>query len=513
MNQRYTIGIDIGGTNTDAVFINQDGILLKSTKTTTTANVTEGFSAALQDVITGYPANSITHIKVGTTHATNALLQHNNLFTVGIIRIAGHNPQLPPYYNWPSSLKKTVFRGVSTIDGGFECSGQSITPFNPDQAIKAAQQLQTQGAESIALVGVFSPLNASQEELAAEAIKNSLGSSLSITCSAHVGGIGFIERENAAILNSALKKSLINGFQDLAQAAHSLGLTAARLSFVQNNGTIIDMHTACMYPLFTLSAGPTNSFIGGAKLAGLTEALVIDIGGTSTDVGLIKNGFPRRTLNSSTIANIPLNFPAPDVCSTALGGGTCIKIDNETPCLESKSVGNRLLIDSVSFGGSSLTLTDVALKAGLITIKNAEPDRVSLTKQQIDSLYAQIKNRLQELIEKMRGPEQNISIVLVGGGATLLPPNLIPNAITCPHANVANAYGAALAEISATVDTVVSLTQRDIILTELRNQALNLAVEQGAAASLVRVIEEKIIPYHYIPNNLARIIITAAGGQ
>jgi N-methylhydantoinase A/oxoprolinase/acetone carboxylase beta subunit len=103
---------------------------------------------------------------------------------------------------------------------------------------------------------------------------------------------------------------------------------------------------------------------------------------------------------------------------------------------------------------------------------------------------------------------------MIGGGAFLLPKKLFDSRFIIPqHADVANAYGAALAEISATVDTVVSLENRQKVLEELQQQAIQAAIEKGADFKSVNVVEVEIMPYHYVPNRIARVIVRASGAQ
>ena len=100
----------------------------------------------------------------------------------------------------------------------------------------------------------------------------------------------------------------------------------------------------------------------------------------------------------------------------------------------------------------------------------------------------------------------------MGGGSALLPKEWLKAHYSVPeNANVANAYGAALAEISGVVDQVVSLTQRATVLAELEQAALKIAMERGADANKVKIVDVQIIPYHYVPNHMARVIVTAAG--
>jgi len=516
MNNKYVIGIDIGGTNTDAVLVDWHEQIVYSCKTPTTPDIVSGFTKAIAKILheAQVSPSSIKELLVGTTHATNALLQKKDLATVGVIRIAGNQPMLPPCYAWPVQAREAMFKGMVTVNGGFECHGASITPFCPSEVKQATHTLLQQGAESIAIVGVFSPLNNEQELMAQRIVHDIAGKEFPVTISSGLGGVGFIERENSAILNSALKKSILNGFKTLQKALTTLNINA-RLFITQNNGTVISLDQALEYPVLTLSGGPTNSFIGACRLAKLSDAIVADIGGTSTDVGMVLTNFPRRTLNNSHIAGITLNFPMPDVISVSLGGGSYITSDNNNAWhIGPLSSGAKVLEESYSFGGKHFTLTDVAIVCDAIKIEHADPVRVPLTNDQARAIMKQARTIITSIIHQIAGPKKTLPIILVGGGAHLIPTDLLAQYFSVcipPHAHVANAYGAALAEISGTIDAVVSLTQRDMILNKLQEEALQLAIAQGADKNTTRIVNQQIVPFHYVPNNMARVIITAAG--
>ena len=130
-----------------------------------------------------------------------------------------------------------------------------------------------------------------------------------------------MRRENATILNAALSglgQRTMAGFQ---AAIASAGLNCP-LWLTQNDGTLMRPTTAARFPILTLASGPTNSLRGAAFLTGLRDAVVIDIGGTTTDVGVLVAGFPRSRSEGAEIAGIATNFRLPDVMSFGLGGGS-----------------------------------------------------------------------------------------------------------------------------------------------------------------------------------------------
>lgn len=512
---KYKIGIDIGGTNTDSVLVDSNDRIVAHAKTMTTQDVHTGVKAAIKAILnnSAVSGDDIKGVFIGTTQIANAIHLGEDLLRVGVIRVAGHRPaSIPSCFTWPEYLKKNLV-GTITVDGGFECDGDPITAFQPDQIKKAAEDLLKMKAESIAVIGVFASVNPRQECLVREMINDMTKGEIPVSLSHLIGGSGFIERENSTILNAMLKKVMVNIFKRLIKTCTEVGL-ACPIWVTQNNGSVLDLSNSIEYPVLTISAGPTNSFIGGIKLAGIQDAIVIDIGGTSTDVGIIYKGNPRRCLNNSRIGGITLNFPMPDVHSVALGGGSHINIRSEGVRIGPHSCGNKTFTQSQSFGGTQLTLTDVALALGHLEMPGARPKDVELSHMGCKAVMNEAMRIIYDLVAKL-GPEAaRQPIVMIGGGSSLLPKNLLDDRfIIPPYAHVANAYGAALAEISATVDTIVSLENRENVLEQLQAQAIQAAIQKGADYKMVKIADLEIIPYHYVPNRMARVIVRASGKQ
>jgi N-methylhydantoinase A/oxoprolinase/acetone carboxylase beta subunit len=515
MGKKYKIGIDIGGTNTDIVLIDSDAAIVAHAKTTTTPEVHQGVKSALKQILefTKVHSDDIAGIFFGTTQIVNAIHQRADLYRVGVIALAGQRPQCTPScYTWPADLKQ-ILVGSITVDGGFECHGDPITPVNPAEIRGAIKDLLKKGMESLAVVGVFASLNPRQELLVKEIAHDMTQGKLLVSLSHQIGGAGFLERENSTILNAALKMVMANVFKSLVSTCTDLGLVCP-IWITQNDGSILDLTHSIDYPILTISAGPTNSFIGGIKLAQIQDAIVIDVGGTSTDVGIVHRGLPRRCLNNSKIGGITLNFSMPDVYSIGMGGGSHIEINNNRIEIGPKSCGAKTFSQSISFGGKQLTLTDIALALGHVEIAGARPKHVALSHKGCRAVINEAVRKIYELISKIGPEEKQLPIIMIGGGSSLLPKTLLDNRfIIPPYAHVANAYGAALSQISAVIDTVVSLEDRNQVLENLQQQAIQAAIQKGADFKNVKIVNIEILPYHYVPNRMARVIVRASGNH
>jgi N-methylhydantoinase A/oxoprolinase/acetone carboxylase beta subunit len=241
-------------------------------------------------------------------------------------------------------------------------------------------------------------------------------------------------------------------------------------------------------------------------LSGLQDAIIVDIGGTSTDIGLIKRGLFRRSLNVSSIGGVKLNFPMPDVVSLAIGGGSLVAPSSGK--VGPRSVGRDLVRHAQCFGGKDLTLTDLGVAIGHLKI--GEASLIEISPQEASDLLQKVVQTIEEHVALL--DRENLPIVLVGGGAAILPPTMLSERYVVPeNAHVANALGAALSKICGSIDTIVSLTDQETILRELKRQVIENTVAKGAAFETIVVSDVQIIPYHYVPNNMARVILTAHG--
>src|SRR3984893_9799252 len=363
------IGIDVGGTNTDAVLL-EDGRVVHAVKTQTTADVTAGIVAALAE-LARHPEvarGMIAGVVIGTTHFVNAVVQRRDLARVAAVRIGLRaSASLPPFCDWPEDLAHSVCGEVFMLEGGHDYDGRPIVPFDEPGMRRAARRIRERGIGSVAVAAIFAPLDPSFEERA-RAILAEECPDATVTLSHDLGRIGLLERENAALLNAALvdlARVTISGFP---QAVPASAITTP-LYLTQNDGTVMSADVATALPVTSFASGATNSMRGAAFLSGLADALVVDVGGTSTDVGQLRRGFPREANSVVEVGGVRTLFRMPDLLSIALGGGSIVEPD--PLALDPKSIGYRLTSQARVFGGNILTATDAAVAAGLADIGDA----------------------------------------------------------------------------------------------------------------------------------------------
>lgn len=369
------------------------------------------------------------------------------------------------------------------------------------------------GIRSVAISSVFSPVSDEFEVRAAEILRAELGPDVALSLSHEIGRIGLLERENATAVNAALRELAAGIVDGLAGAVAGFGITAP-LYLSQNDGTLMDLEYARRYPVATFASGPTNSMRGAAVLSGLDTCAVVDVGGTTSDVGVLAQGFPREAGTAVDVAGVRTNFRMPDVHSIGIGGGSLVVEDGGRVTVGPRSVGYRLTDEALVFGGSTLTATDVAVAAGLTDIGDrsavAHLD-ARLVKEALDTIAADIARA----VESMRTSPEPLPVVAVGGGSVLLPDTL-PGSGTVhrpDHFAVANAIGAAIAQVGGEVDRVYAIDagRRETVLDEARQEAVDRAVAAGANPSGVRIVEFDEVPVPYLPGNATRIRCKAVG--
>lgn len=503
------IGIDVGGTNTDAVLIGPNGVEA-SVKESTMVDVSGGVVAAIQALARIAPLDdSIAGVMIGTTHFINAVVQRRDLSKVGAIRIGSPaTDALPPFCDWPSDLAALVNGGTWSVEGGRDYDGRPFMSLDRAALRRAADEIRARGLTSVAIAGMFSPLDPSEEEEAAAVILERVPG-VHVTCSHRLGRIGLLERENAAIMNAALIELATVTVRGFERAIANIGISAP-LFITQNDGTVAEARHAIELPVYSFASGATNSMRGAAYLSSIENAIVADVGGTTTDFGSLAHGFPREANAVVKVGGIRTLFRMPDVSSIGLGGGSNVDLDALT--IGPQSVGYRLTQEALVFGGSQLTMTDVAVAAGLMDLGDRK--RVAhIRPARIDAVLARARAMLEDGIDRVKISPDPVTLIAVGGGSVLIPESLagVGSVVRVPHGSCANAVGAAIAQVSGEVDQVFHDVERTEALAEARRLANERAVAAGADVASLRIIESEDIPIAYLPGNAIRVRVRVIG--
>jgi N-methylhydantoinase A/oxoprolinase/acetone carboxylase beta subunit len=509
----YKIGIDVGGTNTDAVIVDADGRVVAATKSATTPDPFDGIRESLAKVIAGIDAAQVSQAMLGTTHPANAIIQRRDLQRVGVLRLAAPaSLGVRPCVAWPRDLLEAIVGPAEIVGGGNEFDGSEIAPLDEDAVRRFAKRC-AGAVAAIAISAPFSPATFDHEQRAAQIIAEELGAEVAVSMSHRVGALGLLERENATILNASLlgvARNVVDGFQ-AALAQNGLDVE----SFItQNDGTLLSADEAVRFPVLTLGSGPTNSMRGACSLAGLGDALVIDVGGTSADVGILVDGFPRESTAAIEVGGVRTNFRMPDILALALGGGTVIGPDAE---VGPRSVGYRIPEEALIFGGDTPTMTDAGVLAGRAGRTGLADRAACVDEARGDALTRAVATAdamLADAVDRMTLGKTDRPLIVVGGGAFLVPDELpgVAEVIRPDHGDVANAVGAAIALVSGTIETIVPAGDgRREAIDAAAEHARRRAVQAGADPAGVEVVEITEAPMSYLPEPALRLRVKAAG--
>jgi len=509
------IGVDVGGTNTDAVLMDGDRILA-GVKSPTTEDVMGGVAESITKVLdqSGVPADQVAAVMIGTTHFVNAVVERQHMVRTAAVRLCLPAAQcLPPMVDWPDDIREAVGGKFWLAKGGHEFDGREINALDMTELDGIAAEIGAAGIDTIAISSIFSPVNDAMERRAMEQFKKRLPDA-NFTLSSEIGRLGILERENAAIMNASLRALSTKTVQAFTKALAQVGLTCPYY-ITQNDGTLMNRGFVQAYPVLTFASGPTNSMRGASFLSGESDAIVVDIGGTTTDVGALVKGFPRQASTTVDVGGVRTNFRMPDVYSIALGGGTIVAGEGDAMTVGPRSTGYRILKEALVFGGETLTATDVVAGLGLADVGDASKV-AGVDKGRLETAKAKIDEMVHNAVERMRVSPDPIPILAVGGGSILMPEMMGDLKVVRPnHYSVANAVGAAIGQISGEVDRIFSLasTTREAALAEARIEATNKAIAAGAHPDSIELLDQEDVPLAYLPGGATRIRLKVVGSM
>jgi N-methylhydantoinase A/oxoprolinase/acetone carboxylase beta subunit len=227
---------------------------------------------------------------------------------------------------------------------------------------------------------------------------------------------------------------------------------------------------------------------------------------------MIRGGFPRQSSLAVEVGGVRTNFRMPDLIALGLGGGSRVRESEERVTVGPDSVGYRIIEEAQVFGGDVLTFTDVAVGQKKAHIGHRNP---TVSQDLSERAYREALRIIEEGIDRMKTSAEPVPLIAVGGGSALLPDRLegVSEVIRPLHFDVANAIGAAIAQVSGRVDRIYAMTgrSRDQVIQDAIATAQADAVRAGADRNTLEIIEVEEIPLAYLPSNASRVRITVAG--
>lgn len=369
------IGIDVGGTFTDGVIIHEKKVF-KAVKAATSPDTADSIIKVLKELTQSEDIKKIKRIVLSTTLITNILAQ-NQQDPVGLLLIPG------PGVN-PESLK---FAGsYYLLQGSVDYRGRVVQELDLDQVKRGIDYLTGQGYQRIAVACKFSQRNPVLEDKIVKYIE-SRNPEISVLASHKVSGLlNWVRRANGAAFTLAVESHCRAFIEDVKLTLRTLGIECP-VYFLKADGGTLPLGMSGNYPLETIFSGPAASALGALAFAKKDiTSVVMDIGGTTTDLALILDGTPLLAERGAEIKNLTIPVRALAVSSEALGGDTSII------CNDGKIGLGKRLGPALCLGGPTLTVTDVLVYSGYSNIGDH-----SLINQQLRELAAALATDIDAL--------------------------------------------------------------------------------------------------------------------
>jgi N-methylhydantoinase A len=498
------LGIDVGGTHTDAVLIDHFEVLKKAKAPTDGARLLSSLLEVTTELVDAQTVGSIDRVVLSTTLSTNAIVQ-NKIDRVGMVLLSG--PGLPP-----SLLDIPV--DTHFLNGYINHRGIEVTPIDPREASHVGDLFQNQGITHAGVVGKFSTRNPAQEIDLKKILDTrlhhiSLGHRLS-------GHLNFPRRIATTYLNEAVWDLYRHFVNQVLGFARERRITAP-IYILKADGGTFDIRQSLEMPVQTILSGPAASVMGIMTMTGCDEdAIALDIGGTTTDIAIFADGVPLFEPFGLTIEGRKTLIRGMRTRSIGVGGDSVVKVQGGF-----LSIGPDREGPAAAFGGPQPTPTDAMIVLGLTSI--GDSDRAAEALRPIaDALSASIGETAARIFQKAcshiatevravidevnNQPVYTIHELLegkqlrphllycVGGPAEAMAAEL-GRLLGCEpripaHAEVANAIGAALARTTAEM-TLLADTERQVL--SISEEGLQISITRHfTSRDAIRIGMEKL---------------------
>lgn len=504
------IGLDVGGTNTDVVLLSNEQGLLKETKVPTDpTNLFHSVLSGLEEIIRGIDLGSIARVVLSTTLTTNAIVQ-NKLAPVGMIVTGGPgvNPELfscGDHYH--------------VVTGAMDHRGREIQPVDRKEIRALTEKLKREGVRAIGVVGKFSPRNPAHELSIRELIRDSFDK---VFLGHHISGaLNFPRRVATTFLNAAVYPTHIKFYEAVRKSIDARGLTLP-IRILKADGGNMKLESSVEFPGQTIFSGSAASVMGSIAFAPeKQDCLVMDIGGTTTDMAILVDQTPLLDPLGIEINTYKTLIRSIDTFSVGLGGDSAV-----TYSTGDFVIGPERLGPAMAYGGPAPTPTDALVVLGRIQHGNreravqgirplAQARGVTVEKaaaEIFDSICRDLLSKARDMIarvnsqpvytvnELLEGYQVNPKkLLILGGPAACFAEQLQKisdyDVQAIPRWSVANAIGAALARTTCEV-VLFADTERKIAAAPNENffQPIDSSFNSQAAVQMaLELLKEKAV--------------------
>jgi len=474
------LGIDVGGTHTDAVLIDHFTVLKKAKVLTNEQNLLTSLLAVTNELVDESAIHQLERVVLSTTISTNAIVQ-NKVDRVGMLIVSG--PGLPP------SLYE-VSQDTYFLSGYINHRGMEIAGIDRKEAARMRDRFRSDGIRHVGIVGKFSTRNPCQEtelrEIVCDQLRHvSLGHRMS-------GHLNFPRRIATTYLNESIWDIYQRFVQQVLHFVHERGINVP-IYILKADGGTFEISQSMEFPVQTILSGPAASIMGILTTTGcLSDAIALDIGGTTTDIAVFADGVPLFESFGVTIEGHKTLIRGLKTRSIGVGGDSVVRLQNEQI-----SIGPQREGTAAAFGGPFPTPTDAMIvlemtdigdpskaAAALLPIAEALHCPVGEAARKIfqetcriiachvRDFVEEINNQPVYTIHEMLDGKKLAPRLLyvVGGPAGALAPEL-GRLLECEphipvHAEVANAIGAALARTTAEMTLLADTERRTLTISE-----------------------------------------------
>lgn len=323
---KSVIGIDTGGTYTDAVLLDKtSGLIQRKAKAVTTP---DDLSMGIARAIEGLGDVDFKHVQmvsISTTLATNAIVEGQG-GRVALLLI-GYDQEV---MKEQGLAKRLPVVAMYYIKGGHDVKGEETAPLDTDSATRAIREIRDQ-VDAFAVSGYFSVMNPEHEIRIRELIREQ--TSAPVVCGHELTSkLNALKRVSTVVLNARLLPLVQHLLDSVSKVLHEKGCQA-QLMVVKGDGSLISEGIARQRPVDTILSGPAASAIGAEFLANVSDAIVVDMGGTTTDIAILENGLPWSNPAGATVGGWHTCVQAADLRTIGIGGDSHIQVGDDKSIL------------------------------------------------------------------------------------------------------------------------------------------------------------------------------------